>query len=230
MRKIDWADVRRRVTNLAGAPAAAEVFGYNGHRFVLEPVLRPDELAEVETQLNVVLPEDYREFLLNVGRGGAGPAYGVFPLRRADDGRWHWVGDGADMTALNSLDRPFPVQGPDPAVLDALRAERPEEEDFPVIEDFDVAYEAWEERLVAVLGDEARTMGAICICHLGCARREWLVVSGPERGNIWADDRVDDIDLYPLTDSGSRPDDGDRVTFGAWYLEWLEQAEAKART
>ncbi|GAB3985098.1 hypothetical protein GCM10029978_096790 [Actinoallomurus acanthiterrae] len=228
MDKIDWGDVRRRVTDLARMPGASGVFGHHGHRFELEPVLRPDELAELESQLGVTLPDDYRQFLLNVGCGGAGPAYGVFPVRRTGEGRWHWVGDGADLADPARLAEPFPAKGPDPAVLEALLAEQPEEENFPVIEDFDAAYEAWDERWVAVLWAEARTAGAICLCHLGCARREWLVVSGSERGNIWADHRVDDEDLFPLTGSDSGRDEGDRVTFGTWYLEWLEQAEAKA--
>jgi SMI1 / KNR4 family (SUKH-1) len=228
---IDWADVRRRVTDLGRVPAAAEVFGSLGHRFELEPVLRPHELAELESQLNVALPADYREFLLNVGRGGAGPGYGVFPLRRTE-GRWHWVGDGAELTDLTRLDEPFPVRGPDRAVLDALLAEEPEEEDYAEIEAFDAAYEAWDDRHTAVLWDEARTVGALCICHLGCALRQWLVASGPERGNVWSDDRADGEDLMPSAESGSRSsrDDPDRLTFSRWYLAWLEAAEATARS
>ncbi|MFF1560684.1 hypothetical protein [Streptomyces sp. NPDC058279] len=58
------------------------------------------------------------------------------------------------------------------------------------------------------------------LCHLGCAARQWLVVSGPERGRIWNDDRADEVDLAPLLDDDGRP-----VTFTRWYLDWLDRAE-----
>jgi hypothetical protein len=29
--------------------------------------------------------------------------------------------------------------------------------------------------------------GAIPICHLGCASRQWLVITGPEAGHVWCD-------------------------------------------
>jgi hypothetical protein len=39
--------------------------------------------------------------------------------------------------------------------------------------------------------------GAFPICHLGRAMRVWLVVSGPERGHVWLDDRASDKGLSP---------------------------------
>ncbi|MFJ8828514.1 SMI1/KNR4 family protein [Micromonospora aurantiaca] len=83
------------------------VFGANGHQWRREPPLTTDELAELESQLDVELPAEYRSFLLQVSRGGAGPAYGLFPVQRVDD-RWRWEGDGAELTDLKTLSRPFP--------------------------------------------------------------------------------------------------------------------------
>lgn len=40
------------------------------------------------------MPADYRAFLGQAGRGGAGPAYGLFPVGRKGDS-WRWFGDGA---------------------------------------------------------------------------------------------------------------------------------------
>ena len=65
-----------------------------------------------------------------------------------------------------------------------------------------------------------RTAGAVVISHLGCARREWLSISGSHRGTIWSDCRVDDVDLAPLLDA-----DGVPVTFARCYTVWLEKTE-----
>lgn len=61
------------------------------------------------------------------------------------------------------------------------------------------------------------TVGAICLCTMGCALRIWLVVSGPERGQMWDDYSADGADLGPLF-----------TTFGDCYLEWLGEATRKA--
>ncbi|MEU2832370.1 SMI1/KNR4 family protein [Streptomyces lavendulae] len=218
-----WNGVRQRVAALGAHSASGQAFGSLGHRWVLEDPLADDALAELEAQVGVRLPEDYRDFLTCVGAGGAGPAYGLFPVRRVQ-GRWRWEGDGADLADLSMLAQPFPDHGPDPELLGALLAERPEEEDFEEIEDFDDAIEAWDERWDAVMFAPERTAGAIVISHLGCALREWLIVSGTHRGTIWSDCRADDADLVPLLDDGGRP-----VTFARWYTAWLEAAELTAQ-
>lgn len=217
-----WMGVRRRVQAVGGGPAASEVFGALGHEWILEDPLSQGELAELEAQIGVRLPEEYRAFLLHVGAGGAGPAYGVFPVRRVQ-GRWRWEGDGADLTDLARLAEPFPDQGPDPELLNALLSERPEEEDSDDIEDFDDAMEAWDQRWEAVMFAVERTVGAIAISHLGCALREWLIISGSHRGTVWSDCRVDDVDLEPLLNN-----DGTPVTFASWYTDWLKKAELTA--
>ncbi|MET9099378.1 SMI1/KNR4 family protein [Streptomyces antibioticus] len=211
-----WADVRRRVTELGARPAGGDVFGAHGHGWELADPLTEAQLTDLETQLGVRLPEQYRSFLCEVGAGGAGPAYGVFPVRRVD-GRWRWEGDGADLADLTLLSHPFPEHGPDPDVVAALLAERPDEEEYEDIDAFDEEYEAWEERWYeGPLFAPERTAGAIPICHLGCAQREWLVVTGVHRGTVWSDPRADDTDLEPLG-----------MTFADWYLGWLERAEAQ---
>ncbi|MFD7713208.1 SMI1/KNR4 family protein [Streptomyces sp. NPDC059785] len=90
-----WAGVRERVAALSVAPANKEVFGFRGHGWVLEDPLAEDELAELEAQVGARLPAEYREFLAQVG---AGPAYGLFPVRRVQ-GRWYrdWL-DEAERT------------------------------------------------------------------------------------------------------------------------------------
>ncbi len=217
-----WVDVRQRVEATGAGPAGSKVFGALGHQWVLEDPLARGELAELEAQIGVRLPEEYRDFLLHVSAGGAGPAYGLFPVRRVQ-GRWRWEGDGADLADSSRLDEPFPDQGPDPELLNDLLAQCPEEEDFVDMEDFDAAMEAWDERWETVMFAPGRTAGAMVISHLGCAQREWLIISGSHRGTIWSDCRVDDVDLAPLLDG-----DGTPVRFARWYTDWLEKAERTA--
>lgn len=192
-----WAGIRQRVEILSAAPTSSEVFGALGHQWVLEQPLSQDDLAELEAQMKVRLPEEFRTFLLSVGAGGAGPAYGVFPVRRVQ-GRWQWEGDGAELADLSRLAEPFPERGPDPQLLEELAAQCPEEEDFDEVEAFDEAYEAWDERWGAVMFDPERTVGAIVISHRGCALRDWLVITGEHRGTMWTDARADDADLAPF--------------------------------
>ncbi|MFJ8882838.1 SMI1/KNR4 family protein [Streptomyces sp. NPDC102402] len=217
-----WAGVRERVEAAGAGPGGGDVFGALGHTWVLEDPLTRGELAGLEAQIGVRLPQEYRAFLLHVGAGGAGPAYGLFPVRRAE-GRWRWEGDGADLADLARLAEPFPEGGPDPALLAEIHARRPEEEDFDDIEDFDAAFEAWDERWEAVMFAPERTVGALVISHLGCAQREWLIVSGTHLGTVWSDRRADDVDLVPLLD-----EDGTPMTFARWYTGWLEKAERTA--
>ncbi|MFD3548994.1 SMI1/KNR4 family protein [Streptomyces sp. NPDC058655] len=214
-----WAGVRQRVQSLVAAPGSDRVFGAVGHKFFLEDPLTSAELADLEGQMGVSLPEEYRGFLLHVGAGGAGPAHGVYPARLIQ-GRWRWEGDGAELADLFRLAEPFPREGADPEAVQALLSERPEEEDFEEIEDFDDAIEAWDERWEPLMFSSGRTVGATVISTLGCAAREWLVISGPERGRIWSDNRADDEDLEPLLDGNGAP-----MTFARWYLTWLEEAE-----
>jgi hypothetical protein len=216
-----WPGVRERVAALAAAPEGGRVFGATGHGWALEAPLTGGELADLEARSGTRLPEEYRTFLTEVGAGGAGPAYGVFPVRLLD-GRWEWEGDGADIADWSLLDRPFPG-GPDPARTKALMSERPDEDEFATEDAFEEAYDAWDERWAALMFDPAGTAGALAICHLGCAQREWLVVTGPHRGTIWSDFRADDGGLEPLRDPDGRP-----VTFARWYLDWLAAAERTA--
>ncbi|MET8199610.1 SMI1/KNR4 family protein [Micromonospora taraxaci] len=219
MTTSDWSDVRERLARLAAAPSADDVFGSLGHGWQLEPPLLAEELAEAERQLQVELPGDYRSFLLEAGRGGAGPAYGLFPMRRVN-GLWQWEGDGATLTDLDTLGQPFPhVEAFNPA--DDL-PEPPDEADYDSVEEFNAAEDEYTEQHDAIVFKPEHSIGLLYLCHLGCALREALVVSGPARGQMWADDTADDGGFSPLRD-----EDGTPLDFTRWYRRWLSESEAK---
>ncbi|MCX4538578.1 SMI1/KNR4 family protein [Streptomyces sp. NBC_01669] len=216
----DWPGVRERVLALAAVPGSDKVFGAMGHGFALDAPLTAAEVADVQAWFGVELPEDYRSFLLHVGAGGAGPAYGAFPVRRDGSGGWHLVGDSPEEIEPGLLAEPFPG-GVDPVAAVRILAERPDREDFDDLADLDVALEMWEERLAKIQYDPRSTAGALCLCDEGCGLTVWLVVTGSERGRIWRDPRCDGTDLHPMRNADGSPSD-----FAGWYLGRLAAAEA----
>src|SRR5262245_26462750 len=88
-----WAGVRERVLRLSRLRGVDKVFGARGQGFRLGAVMGEGEVLALEASLGGSLPEEYRSFLLSVGRGGAGPDYGLMtPV--LGDGGWQWRGVG----------------------------------------------------------------------------------------------------------------------------------------
>jgi hypothetical protein len=56
------------------------VFGSAHHGYIVRPVLSESKLAAFEHANDIRLPADYRQFLAEIGNGGAGPFYGLEPL------------------------------------------------------------------------------------------------------------------------------------------------------
>lgn len=183
------------------------VFGADVHGFQLNPPLAKADVVAFKDAHKVSLPHDFNQFLTEVGNGGAGPFYGVFPLGKMDDGfalRTWKEDDGM----VGVLSEPFPFieewndlrSLPSEELLD-----RDKSEYFRQIEVFDRTY--WHSSLVN---------GAIPICHKGCALRIWLVLTGTQAGNLWEDRRSEYEGLKPL-----RLADGSQATFTRWYDTWL---------
>lgn len=61
-----------------------EVFGAESHQYRLSPTASEDAVRNFECQHGIRLPEEYRDFLLSVGNGGAGPYYGIYGLRELE--------------------------------------------------------------------------------------------------------------------------------------------------
>jgi SMI1/KNR4 family protein SUKH-1 len=190
------AALRRRDTGLL-------LSGASSHAYVLNPPLSEADVAQFETIHGIRLPEDYRDFLVHVGNGGAGPRRGVLKLgemRREE----HWM--GADTGALRE---PWPHRtawNTPPEELEVIEA-LPGEARRVARDAHDKKY--W---------DEALTAGALPLCDHGEGLRDWLVVSGPEAGTVWHDGRARGKGLLPYEPEGHH------WAFEDWYLSWLNHA------
>ncbi len=74
------ATVREAVAALAASDPGLVRFGAAQHRYALHAPLAAPALAALEAGLGCALPDELRAFAGEVGRGGAGPGYGLVPL------------------------------------------------------------------------------------------------------------------------------------------------------
>jgi hypothetical protein len=213
--EAEIAAIRDGLRRLREATVPLNVFGAQAHGFVMHPPLSEQVLRDFEARHRVTLPPEYRGFLIKVGNGGAGPAYGLFKLGEMDDDFGHkpWTEDGGFVGVLS---QPFPHTGPWNDLSEMPANDESREFDLQCEDEYDRRLEEWEER---VYWNTANVNGAVPICHLGCALRQWLVVTGPEAGNVWDDLRADQEGLKPVQQPGRN-----RVTFLPWYHFWLDQA------
>ena len=80
-----WVGKLRRQLKRAGEKDSDfSRFGADGHKYQLRPPASEKAIAAFETRFGVSLPEGYRNFLLWMGNGGAGPFYGLYPLKEVE--------------------------------------------------------------------------------------------------------------------------------------------------
>lgn len=212
MSDFNLPSLRAAISRLRETGAMA--FGASAHGFRLNPVLSRSEVSAFERDHKIVLPPDYRQFVTEVGNGGAGPFYGVFPLGFMDDNSdqrpWQ-ENDGF----IGTLSKPFRFQEEWNDLSGYPEAElmrRNETEYDRQIDQFDGKY--WSSELMN---------GAMPICHEGCALRIWLLVTGEQAGRLWEDRRSEYKGLRPVLFAG-----GSAATFSEWYCEWLDSCFAMA--
>jgi hypothetical protein len=210
---MDKATILSALRMLERADPKRKLFGSNGHQYRLNPPIAIATVEKIEKTHKVSLPEEYKYFVTVVGNGGAGPYYGVFPFGEQDDlrGFCNWN----QGSLVGDLSKKFPHS--DAWNLpQTFWAEAPDPGPGTPIEEEDRLNEAWDEKLDALYWNPEIMNGAIPICHLGCAIRQWLVINGKQRGFVWHDDRSDNKGVYPVRDLR-----GSQMTFGEWYMAWL---------
>lgn len=166
----------------------------------LFPRLEETEVSAFERKHSVRLPPEYRMFLTLVGNGGTN----LFKLGEMDDSFDFRPWDEND-GFVGVLAEPFQYSESwnDLSGYPEYDPEKEGEEKW--LEQYDRQRDIFDQHYFIPLN------GALPIAHLGCAIRLWLVVTGPERGHVWYDDRANLEGLKPL-----RTSDGRRLSF----LEW----------
>ncbi len=137
---------------------------------------------QFESQHGIILPDGFRAFITQIGNGGPGPSeYGWAPLgHAAQDMR---PDEASIWTDLPYVRQPFPFTAP----------------------------WIWESGDVSAEGVfEQRLHGTIYLGNDGCGAYWFLVVTGPERGNVWM-----------VCGEGMQPTSPKR-DFLQWIEDWLD--------
>ncbi len=178
-----------------------ENFGADGHRYRLNPPVSEAFVRGIEERYGFRLPEDYFRFITEVGDGGAGPDYGIYPFAE-------FLKKGRDAHAArfweeyrNSLAHPF-----------APRGMRPDEVDEYAI----TSRETYDKNPDRYFVFEKPEPYDLCNTDgfyvLGTHGDQWdfgLIISGERRGQVFD---TDDEDAYAFV-AGS---------FEEFYQDWLD--------
>lgn len=190
--------IKTKLSELKSQDTNFKIFGSIKHQYKLNETKNESELASFETKYGILLPLGYRQFLMNIGNGGAGPFYGLESIENA---------------LCVDLDKKDFNNQIDPGV------------DFPHIEAWNMEFEDDEEH-ASLIGrdkiyfDKKWITGVLRICNYGCGVFINMVVKGPEYGNIWVDERCNDGGIYPDQNFGNEHNIG----FLDWYELWLDNS------
>jgi hypothetical protein len=80
MNTLNQEAVLQILSAAAKADSAYELFGSAKHKYQLRPPLEMAKVRAIEETYHISLPEDYLHFITQIGDGGAGPDYGLYPF------------------------------------------------------------------------------------------------------------------------------------------------------
>jgi hypothetical protein len=166
------------------------------------PPLQTAQVREIEKQLGVSIPEDFREFITSIGNGGFGPGLGLTPFGPA-----------------SLVDSRIPKR--DNYIISAS-GEFPHTADWnyePLRQSMEQGRADVEQHMEYYCSVD-RIQGAIRIGDGGCGAINLLVLNGAERGNVWCDYRGTFGGICPATRS---PKDEARLSFTGWCDAWLSE-------
>ena len=190
--------IKQKLFELKKKDIKLSVFGAQKHKYKLYTPKKEIEIKNFEENYNLKLPPGYRDFLLQIGNGGAGPYFGLEPL---------------ESSLFVDLD-----YGEESGLIDPTKA-------FPLNEKWNLNFENLEDEKYFEIKDEEYfdnkwVNGLLRVSNFGCGVSINLVVNGVEYGNIWIDDRCNDGGIYPDKSINSE----NRLNFLNWYEQWLDKS------
>lgn len=196
--------LKEKLQKLISLDVKMETFGsnepWNGHHFVLNPVLKEEEIALLENKYNIQLPAEYRYYISQIANGGAGPFYGLYTVETA---------------IQNTIDRFTEGHTPD---------DGPFAQDFPYS---DKAVTDWLAECNAKIAEgddesivnpdvEDNLYGVIYLSEYGCGGYYVMVVKGEQAGTVWF--LQEGEYLFPCFTKKGQWD------FADWFENWLDES------
>ncbi len=155
--------IKEKLARITTEDNTLSLFAAKSHRYQMHPPLPAATVRALEREFGVRFPEDHVDFLMRVAEGGAGPSYGLHPLRRACH-----VGMGKAF--------PFPTES-NPERNPAAGHELAEEEEDKYWANHWVRSDhGW---------STPSFRGCIALSDHGCASVSYLVITGKEQGVVW---------------------------------------------
>lgn len=203
--------LKNKLSQLIELDKSFEVFGSESHRYKLNPCISIAQIQTIESHFQIQLPEDYRDFLLEIGNGGAGPGYGLL---------------GVDTTLID-------VEKTQPDCFSQVFSLTQEWNNLDLLQ-------LNNGKSVSEYFDDKFIRGTISVADYGCGIQARLVITGEQRGGIWIDDRTNEAGIYPLTSHcaaffhddpdidtdiyESIEEEKDALSFYDWYENWLNRS------
>lgn len=69
--KEDIERIKTKFEKLKEKDRNFKTFGSGSHKYKLNPVLSSEEVEQFENIYDIILPDEYKTFILNFGNGGA---------------------------------------------------------------------------------------------------------------------------------------------------------------
>ena len=181
------------------------VFGSINHKYALNKTLSKSELIQFEEINSVVLPEEYANFLLEIGNGGAGPDYGINGISSKQLSKRYLRFSNNFRFSKSFVPNTYDYCTMD----DDISCEDCDKRFYCVDAFYEDDFECEEDYISGYLD------GTLRISHMGCGLESRIILNGPEFGNIWINDP--DQLFTPIKSLNK-----DRVSFYDWYENWLD--------
>ncbi|MBS2027387.1 MAG: SMI1/KNR4 family protein [Deltaproteobacteria bacterium] len=189
---ISLQTIRQKLEQLGKLDPQKQRFGASKHQHQLNAVAKESALADFEKRHGVKLPTDYRQYLLEVADGGAGPFYGLYSLEEGTEQAKGFAGKLDD-----PLSRPFPLDNA------ATRA---------FLEHWRTCIENGDDDEIVYPEVPEPCPGLVFLCDYGCGWSYALVVNGEQAGTVWFVGEY----LSPIHR------DGKQLSFLEWIDGWLD--------